>query len=619
MSILSELSRRNVIRTGLAYVVASWLLLQISDVLSGILDLSDSFGRGLFVILVLGFLPAVLFSWAFEVTPDGIRRDDGKPGSSEGQHRIARRLDSMLIVMLVAVASLVLYDRIFPAATMPPLSATIADGAVPATRSQILKNTELDDEISIAILPFTNMSADDDNEYFSDGISEEILNVLSDVDGLRVAARTSSFSYKESSNRVSEIADQLGVTYVLEGSVRRFDDSVRISAQLVKADEGYQLWSESFDREMTNIFVIQDEIAANVVNTLKLSFGDRVSSYTRVVDLDPEVYEDFLKARFLLRRRNPADLEVSIKLLESIVLDQPRFADGLALLAEGLTQQLNSSVIRGEQYSPEQRLRVEELVNRALSLDPESSLAHLVGAFLSIRGDNALEIVSKMQRAAELDTEEPRAQHWLALRYQMAGYIERAEQAARRAVTLGPDNANAHAALGTALLLQGDFSNAESHFRDQIRLGNPGGALNLFRTAYLAGDLDQAKQLLVVLPWGAPNDRVGCERFLSALASGADTQEFLAWVRDDPSRNHFTLELLALGFYAETYDLIDSIPVWVWSEFFSEARAVPAFAERLERSGLYELWNEQGMPSACRKSGNGYDCGPEEMTPTLIE
>ncbi len=609
MSLFAELKRRNVIRVGIAYFVAAWLLLQITDVLSGVLGLPEFVGKAVFLVLLIGLVPVLVFSWAYEITPEGVKREaELAPGESTA-HLAARKLDTAVIVMLLAVAALVLYDRLVPE-TMGPTDtanrATSESGPVPS--APLPNGTEL----SVAVLPFVNMSSDPDNEYFSDGVSEEILNVLADVKDMRVAARTSSFAFKDSSLGIAEIADKLGVDYVLEGSVRKSGDQVRISAQLIHAVDGFQLWSESYDRRLTSIFAIQDEIAANVADVLEVQLVDQGRNYTRVKDLEPEMYEDFLKARFLLRRRNLADMDEAIRLLREIVAAEPGFPEGLAILAEGLTQRLNISRFRGLAAGPEDRAEIEDLVSRALELEPELALAHLIDGYISSRDNDSLEVIRKMQRAAELDPSEPRSHHWLAMRYQMAGYLERAKSEGEIAVDLDPENANTHGMLGTTLLLLGEFSKAEAQFREQLRLGNPGAAANIIRAAVLAGEPERARALVDELPWGRPQDRERAERFLDAVEDPALIPDFVSWVGQSPERLRADYELFELGRFDDAFELTNAQHGPAWADYWAEARTLPAFEARIEEARLPDVWDAIGPPPACRKVADRYDCGPRE-------
>lgn len=624
MSLYSELKRRNVIRVAVAYLVAAWLLLQVADVLMGVLDLPEFIGRAVFLLLVIGFLPVLLFAWAFELTPEGLRPDRGEGAAPPASPGPARKLDVAVIAMLVAVAALVVFDRLSPGSPADP-AATASDGPT-------VESGPADDDAgatapvaadaraagaqagpSIAVLPFVNMSPDPDNEYFADGVAEEILNVLVGVADLKVAARTSSFAFKGSELGIGEIAERLGVSHVLEGSVRKAGDQVRVTAQLIQAGDGFHLWSDTYDRQLTNIFAIQDEIAQNIARVLEVQLGGREKPYTRVVDLPPELYEKFLRARFLVRRRNEPDGEEAIRLLRDVTAAEPQFPDGLALLAEALSYREEFFRDRGEEPDPADRREISELLSRTLALEPDHALAYLLDSWLVNRPEHPLEIIRRMQRAIELDPSEQRPHHWLSIRYTLAGYLERAREEAATAVDLDPDQANARSNLGRVHQMLGNFGEAEVNFRAQLRLGNPDGAARVVHTAVLAGDLERARDLAKELPWPDPDDEDRIARFLAAVADAAEIPGFIAHLRANPvqARRAYP-ELMILGEYEAAYEFYDGNFWLAWSVHFGDARSLPQFETYVRESRLPEVWDVLGTPPACRKTAEGYDCSPGE-------
>ena len=239
MSFIAELKRRNVIKVAIAYVIVAWLLLQVADVMLPTFGSPAWVMRAFSFLLILCFPLALLFAWAFELTPDGVKREKDIDPTESIAHATGRKLDFVIIAVLVLAVGFLVVDRY----SAPPASVS----------QQVV-------EKSIAVLPFVNMSDDAGNEYFSDGISEEILNSLAKVKDLKVAGRTSSFAFKGRNENLRTIGEALGVSHILEGSVRKAGAQVRITAQLVKADDGYHLWSQAYDRELTDIFAIQDEI-----------------------------------------------------------------------------------------------------------------------------------------------------------------------------------------------------------------------------------------------------------------------------------------------------------------------------------------------------------------------
>src|SRR5256886_17254896 len=257
MSNFSELKRRNVIRMAGLYLVGAWLLVQVAGTVLPMFGAPEWLPRSVVILLALGFLPALIFSWVFELTPEGLKRDaDVKPEESIAP-QTARRMNRTIIVVLMLALAYFAFDKFV---LTPKRNAALVAAA----------STPMADAHSLAVLPFVNMSGDAANEYFSDGISEEILNVLARTPELRVAARTSSFSFKGKTQEIPAIARELNVRMVLEGSVRKQDDRVRITAQLIDAKNGFHVWSETYDRKLQDIFAIQDEIAKAIGNELEV-------------------------------------------------------------------------------------------------------------------------------------------------------------------------------------------------------------------------------------------------------------------------------------------------------------------------------------------------------------
>ncbi len=322
MSLFAELKRRNVFRVGAAYLVISWLMLQVVDVVLPILELPESVAKIVLLILALGFPLALIFAWAYELTPEGLKRDSEIDPSAPLTRTTGRRLDFIIIAVLTVVVVFMVVERVFFA-------------GAPAPR-EVVKPVETPK--SIAVLPFVNMSADQDNEYFSEGLSEELLNMLVKLPNLRVAARTSSFSYKDQEKQISEIASELGVSYVLEGSVRKSGSQLRITTQLISAEDGFHLWSETYDRTLDDIFQIQDEIAAAVVDALKINLPGMGAS---TVETNREVYELFLQGRHFFNQRTIEGNEKTVARLEQALAIDPDYAPAWALLSIAYLYQSN--------------------------------------------------------------------------------------------------------------------------------------------------------------------------------------------------------------------------------------------------------------------------------------
>lgn len=313
MSLIKELKRRNVFRVGAAYLAGAWLLIQVVNEIIPLFGIADSVGRIVVVLLAIGFIPALVISWVFDWTPDGLERDTGEENQVPASAQQTRLFDRMIIVVLsLAVAFFAVHSFIID----------------PMFDAEDLQNARLDSfgDKSVAILPCADLSEDGDQEYFADGIAEELLNVLSRTPELRVPARTSAFSFKGSNSTIREIARALNVAHVLECSVRRAGQQLRITAQLIEAASETRMWTQSYDRQMGDIFAIQDEIAAQVVDRLEVSL---LGARPHVDQTTPEIFELHTLAEFVLDDRNitqKQDRLIEIrKRLEQAIIDDPDY------------------------------------------------------------------------------------------------------------------------------------------------------------------------------------------------------------------------------------------------------------------------------------------------------
>ena len=316
MSFIEELKRRNVIRVGVAYLAGAWLLIQILETLFPIFGFEETSIRIVVIVLAIGFLPAVVTAWIFEVTPEGLVRDDGTPARDSAVSNA--RFDRIVIATLVlAVAVFAVHTFILdPQSDMEEREAAMQEGRTAAL-------VESFGDKSIVVLPFENMSSDPEQGNFADGISEELLNLLARVEGLRVISRTSAFKFKGSDASIPEIARQLNVAYVLEGSVRSNGDNIRITAQLIDAPADAHVWAETYERKFNDVFAIQDDVAAQVVSQLKIKMSVGMPTASRH---DPAAYSLYLQARQLMSSYD-SDLESADSLLTRALEIEPNYTD----------------------------------------------------------------------------------------------------------------------------------------------------------------------------------------------------------------------------------------------------------------------------------------------------
>lgn len=636
MSLIAELKRRNVFRVAAAYAVVAWLLIQVGDVAADSLGFPDWFMPMLFVVLGLGFPVAIVLSWAFETSPEGIKRTER--GDSEPGKAAFGLADGLLIALLVVVVAAIVYQAM-PGARTPDDGDGLAAASTETTPAGVTETTA---EASIAVLPFIDLSAEGDQAYFSEGIAEEILNVLASIDGLRVASRTSSFMFKNENKSILVIAETLGVAHVLEGSVRKAGDRVRVTAQLIGAGSDAHLWSETYDRELSaeNLFSIQDDIANAIVaaldETMGLSreAGIRVAATTGSLD----AYELYLQARQMLSVMSPANVRWRVDLLQQAVALDPEYAEAwgeLALETAYLPTWDHSLAVAPYQH---QGL---EAARRSLALDPENTSAWhaTLTAYRYLdqweEFSDALESARKQMPDFDADP-----QLWLGL-----GYLERARIAARRKQAEDPDQTHFWVLVeGLALEALGEGEQALKKLESAVLNGYQGSAESTMADIYRRiGETPAANALLSRELAGRDAGLVPLLPYLHELMSGnpapgsADARRFIALARElgfdveDLVRPSSTYGLrvpddvaVALGhadavagtYFAESGSDEaggNSPRFWMWNSTLKHFRQSEAFKQRVRDTGMLAYWREHGWPDLCRPivatSGNDdFEC-----------
>ncbi len=373
MSFFDELKRRNVFRVGIAYAISAWVLLQIVDLVLDNISSPVWVMQVFMLFLAIGFPLALLFAWAFEMTPDGVKLEKHVDRSKSIAKETGQKMNRNIIIALGVAVVFLLVDRFIPDSATTTLPVEQATTATEPPETQAEKP-----EKSIAVLPFVDMSPEHDQGYFADGISEEILNVLVKTQSLKVAGRTSSFQFRDGNTDLRKIGELLGVEHLLEGSIRKSNNRVRITAQLVTANDGFHLWSETYDRELTDIFAIQDEIARAITQALaiELNLGDNGQTLVTASTSNMEAYDHYLEARGLIARR--LDFPRSIELLDEVTRMDPNFAAGWAAGAQAhsLSYYYGNYFIK---INREMHLnQAEAMANRALEIDPNLSMAYSV-------------------------------------------------------------------------------------------------------------------------------------------------------------------------------------------------------------------------------------------------
>ncbi len=496
MSFLGELQRRSVFRVGIAYGITAWLLAQVADLALGAFGAPDWVLKVFLLALLLGFPVALVLAWALELTPEGLRRDSAVTYAGDSGDtppvRTGKGLDRLIIGLLVCAVAWLAWDRYRDDEPAP--GANPANVAGPAEDTTATPNIPA--EPAVAVLPFVNMSEESGNEYFADGLSEELLNLLVQVPELRVAARTSSFSFKDKDATVEEIARVLGVDFVLEGSVRKADDRVRITAQLIEAEGGFHLWSETFDRRLDDIFAVQDEISAAVVDALRINLlGAPHPERTT----NAEAYAAYLQGlHFFNQFSAEGRKKAEAKLEEALSLD-PGYAPAVSLLANVYLFQANADE-RG--FDAGFKLG-RETAQRAIELDP--GLAAPWGTLSYIQSyydwdwDQA---GATIERLREVDSNGALSLNFVANYLAMTGRFDDAVELRRQAIERDPLNLIFRVNQSFVLITTGDLAGAEEQLNTVLELkpGNVESLRQLANLRRLQGDPEAALRILGPLP-----------------------------------------------------------------------------------------------------------------------
>jgi TolB-like protein/tetratricopeptide (TPR) repeat protein len=363
LSLFNELKRRNVFRVGAAYVVAAWLLIQVAETLFPLFGFDDTPARIVVIVLAITFVPVLIFAWAFELTPEGLKKDSEVDRTKSIAPGTGKKLDRMIMVVLAVALAYFAVDKFVLSESR---EASMVESARQEGRSQALVKSF--GEKSIAVLPFVNMSSDSEQEYFSDGISEELLNLLAKIPEMRVISRTSAFSYKGKDVKAAEVGRELNVAHILEGSVRKAGNQIRITAQLIEARSDTHLWSKTYDRTLDNIFQIQDEIAAAVVDELKITLLGAIPERRTP---DPEVHSLYLQGKYFMNLEGKDNYAKAVSAFKQALAMDPDYAPAWTGLSWAYEYQTRSRV-----YTKEQGVALAmEAAETALAIDENFALA----------------------------------------------------------------------------------------------------------------------------------------------------------------------------------------------------------------------------------------------------
>jgi len=461
-SVWGELKRRNVVRVAVAYAIVAWLLLQVADVVLNNTEAPNWVFQAILLLLVIGFPLALILAWAFELTPEGLKKEKEVDRAVSITQHTGRKLDFIIIGVLTVAVAIFALDKFVWTESLAPKT--------------------------IAVLPFVNMSDDPEQEYFSDGLSEELLNLLAQIPELRVTSRTSAFSFKGKDATIAEVGRTLDVEHVLEGSVRRSGDTIRITAQLINVSTDTHVWSDSWDRDFQDVFVIQDEIAEFVVGALKIQL---LGEAPRTDTTSPEAYTLYLQSTALADQSTATGfLQAEAVVRRALEIDSTYVPAWLQL---GRIYRIGSRT--GAWHPHEVLPKSREAVMEALRLDPDSAQAHAALSRIAREYDYDLETARKEQELAlTLAPHDLRVlQSAASLALDDGDYAE-AIRLFKEAEILDPVSWRPKYGLGTSYFHMGRLAEAKSAYAEAHELLPTGNAINfrLGSVMLVSGDLDDA-------------------------------------------------------------------------------------------------------------------------------
>jgi len=600
----AELKRRNVFRVGAAYLVVSWIALQFVDVVKDPLNLPLWLPKVVIVLLAIGLPIALVISWAFELTPEGLKKTAEVDQNESITPRTGHRLNKLIIGGLTLAVVFLLLDRF------------VIEGKHPG---QVVSEARADQLASIAVLPFLNLSGDPKQDYFAEGMSEEILDALVKVNGLSVASRTSAFAFKGENLNIPEIARDLQVEYVIEGSVRRSGDTVRITAQLIDGRSDRHLWSNTYDRQMTDIFKIQDDIAHAIVTELGRALGLK-NLKTVPVEQKTEnmsAYDAYLKGRSLFLSRT--DLADSLKYLEQAVALDIGFAAAWETLAAAY------SVMPTWGYSDRPYIELSnQAADRAIALDSKLSLAYAVkgsnlasGALEGGKGTpDWVASFEQLDRAIENDPKNATAYLWRGINDLFLDFPQRAVADNDQCLKIDPAYGNCRRYKAVALMVEGDYAEALKLYQENVESG--------FRMDASAGEfpfamVEQGNDLAAALYWRAlpGGESFPVRRWIKAAKNpGADHSEDLAaleeWSKEN-KRGVFQDGIVpAVWGVFGAYDKLSNVPDYAYYAWWPQAHAYrqSKFFKQMVRDRNYlAYWHRFGFPKGCRAVGDDdFEC-----------
>ena len=608
MSFFGELKRRNVTRVAGVYIVVGWILVQVATALEESIGLPAWFDGLIVALLLIGLPVALIFAWAFELTPEGVVRTEAVPEERSITTETGRKLDYALAFAIVALVVVIIWQQ--SSTTGGPAAQPTAETRAAAE----LSPAPLD--ASVAVLPFADMSPEGDQEYFSDGLTEEILNLLVRADAIEVVSRTSSFQFKNTSLGIPEIAAELNVRHVVEGSVRKSGDTIRVTAQLIDAVTDRHLWSDTYDRPLTveNLFEIQDDVANSIFEALGEELGilEEIDLRAKRTTDDVDAYALFLRARALYQARRDLDL-VDEMLAEAVAMDSD-FAEAWAYRAP--TQQLMYSYGYTDRPQRELNDRGLAFARRALALDPDNATALATVPFIQMQqatwdfaDHDWAGIIAGFTKAIEADPRNASALIWRGIAFAWLGQMERGLEDFRSCVRYEPyyvpciDNLHWYLA---------DMGRDEEALQVLVGAMNVGAAKilysNLTMLARTGNELmfkAVTNNVLSLRDWRHHDQLYNAFRNLDVDHSQL-VRSIVEFYEANPDRSADFINptIMALGGVP-----LQPTVIGLWSSSGHKYRQTVHFKDFLKSSGLYDYFRQTEWPDVCRPIGDDdFEC-----------
>jgi len=596
----AELKRRNVYKVAIAYMVGGWALSQGIAQVFPVFDVPNWVIRLLVLLIIIGLPVALVLAWTLEITPEGIKRTETADAMPA-----ATRKKKHAWIYVVVIGAAISIGLFFLGRYSAPLTASLA-----RTSNK-----------SIAVLPFSDLSPNRDQESFADGMAEEILNALAHIKDLKVVGRASSFFYKGKNVSLKQIGSELGVANILEGSVRKQGDQVRITSALTRAADGLQLWSKNYNGTLANIFDLQESFARDIAGELNVVLGD--PSQSRIMEKPTEnaqAYALFIEAQTLVSQRVGDSLPRAIALLEETTRLDPNFARAWAKLAVALAVEPQYAAADWQTNWA----AAEPAARRAIALDPKSAEAYAALGYIDFSRRQYVEMVEPAQRAIAIDPNNVTANFWLANQLAATGRTAEADAVNDRALKSDPGNALLLFYKAGLRWRMGDFGAATKIAQRVDALGSPLAGLILWAIAAREGDQNRgaqefargfgafrtglSKEDLIAIYRGIYSDEQARQTALAVLARHPDDEMAgtMLLMLSKPEQSFAYFEQSGTG-------LSDGYLNWLWwpQDYARKARQHPGFQSFAKRIGLVDYWKQNRWPDLCQPAP---ERGPDAFT-----